>query len=298
MVSTGRNAYRGEATRTLIRRKSLLTIIPSAPQNPHIKGLRIAAMRKNMASRLVTPIVYDQSTIEALATCRAYLEQAEDYIDGKGDALPDPTPLLEARFPTSGILRGYSVERTKGLSWPTVSAKIIDAVAKKPRFFDPWYFVVMLLLELPGGRFIQAKMKYQRYAYVALAGRTISPNYVLRRIVVNTPIWADTLEGKHRDGGHYDYRRVTLRWSSKGAVRTLGKPTRSKSSSRGDAVKFAVELFEEQLTAHHGSPRPGRPDKLPGLDLTALDYEKLLWVALYIADAMHEKYLRLRAGNA
>ncbi|WP_157644530.1 hypothetical protein [Bradyrhizobium sp. WSM2793] len=298
MVSTGRRAYRSEAKRKLIRRKFFLTFIPSSPRNPHIKKLRITTMRKKMPSRPVTTIVYDQSAIDALAACKTYLEQAEDYIHDKRNLLPDPTPLLEARFPTSSILPGHAIERTKGLSWPTISAKIVDAVAKKPRFFDPWYFVVMLLLELPGGRVILAKSKNQEYAYAAYAGRTVVPNFYLRRIVVNTPIWADTKEGKHVDGAHYDYRRVTLHWISKDAVRKLGRLTRRKSSNREAAVKFAVELFKEQLAAHHGGPGLGHPDKLPGLDLTALDYEELLWVALFIADAMHEKYLRLRARNA
>lgn len=249
-----------------------------------------------MPPRSITPIEYDQSAVEALAACVTYLQQAEDYLHDERDLLPDLTPLLEARFPTTGILAAHAVDKTKGIAWPTVSAKIRDAVATRPRFFDPWYFVVMLLLELPGGRFILAKVKYQQYAYAALAGRAISPSFFLRRIVVNTPIWADTKEGQHREA-HYDYRRVTLHWTSKNAVRTLGKPTRGKSRNRESAVKFAIDLFEEQLTAHHGPPRAGRPDKLPGLDLSVLDYEKLLWVALYIADAMHEKYLRQRAGN-
>ncbi|MDA9539508.1 hypothetical protein ACM41_25755 [Bradyrhizobium sp. CCBAU 21362] len=242
-------------------------------------------------------IEYDQSAIDALAACMTYLQEAEDYIDGKRAALPDPQRLLQARFPTSTILSASAIDRAKGVSSPTISAKIVDSVAKRHRYFDPWYFVVMLLLELPGGRFILAKSKFQEYAYVAYAGRTIQPNFYLRRIVVNTPIWADTLEGKHSDGAHYDYRRTTLHWISKDAVRTLGKPTRRKSSNREAAVKFAVDLFEEQVIAHHGRNKSGPVEKLPGLDLTAMDYEKLLWVALYIADGVHEKHLRLRAGN-
>ncbi|MCK1508399.1 hypothetical protein [Bradyrhizobium sp. 18] len=242
-------------------------------------------------------IKYGQSAIDALAACIAYLQEAEDYIDGKRASLPNAEPLLEARFPTSTILSASAIDRAKGVSWPTISAKISDSVATKHRYFDPWYFAVMLLLELPGGRFILAKSKHQEYAYAAYAGQTVQPNFYLRRIVVNTPSWADTKEGKHSDGAHYDYRRTTLHWISKNAVRTLGKPTRRKSSNRETAVKFAVELFEKQLIAHHSRNESGRTDKLPGLNLAALDYEKLLWVALYIADGMHEKYLRLRAGN-
>lgn len=251
-----------------------------------------------MPPQPVTAIAYEQSAVEALAACMAYLKETEEYIHDKRQELPDPTPLLKARFPTTGLLPAHSVDKTKGVSWPTISARIADAVATKPRFFDPWYFVVMLLLELPGGRFILAKSKHQEYAYAAYAGRTVAPSFYLRRIVVNTPIWADTKEGKHHKGAHYDYRRVTLHWISKDAVRTLGKPTRRKSSNRESAVKFAGELFEEQLKAHFGGPGPERPDRLPNLNLTALNYEKLLWVALYIADAMHEKYLRSKAGNA
>ncbi|MHC2531859.1 hypothetical protein [Bradyrhizobium diazoefficiens] len=244
-----------------------------------------------MTKQRVAPIEYDERAKQALDSCIAYLEEAETYVQGDTDSLPDPTPLLTARFPTSTILGATFEESAKDYQWPTISAKIVDRKAESARHFDPWYFVVMLLLELPGGRFIYDRSKKSQYFYAAYAGWNKKENFYLRRIVVDTPIWADTKEGKHRKGAHYDYRRATLHWICKDVVRTLGRKTRSTSSNREGAIRFAVALFRKQLAAHQGARI------LPGLKLTAAKYEQLLRIALHIADATQERYLLGLAGK-
>ncbi|WP_340672095.1 hypothetical protein [Bradyrhizobium ottawaense] len=246
-----------------------------------------------MAKMRVKPIEYGQTANDALAACKNYLQEAEQYIQGDRKSLPDPTPLLTARFPSSSLLEAKAKDGVDGLAWPTIAAKIVDRMAKSDRFFDPWYFAVLLLLELPGGRIVLNRSNHQQYFYAAYAGSNAKENFYLRRIVVNTPIWADTQEGRHRDGAHYDYRRATLHWVCKDVVRTLGKKTRTVSSNREGAIRFAVKLFKQQLAAHGLSPR----SRLPGLELTAQDYERLLSIALYIADAMHEKHLVAKSRN-
>lgn len=251
-----------------------------------------------MSRRSVAPIQYDESALTALSACRTYLEEAAAYVQGEKDSLPDPAPLTTARFPRTSILKANALEGTKDFRWPTIAAKIEDRKATSDRYFDPWYFVVMLLMEIPGGRFVYDRSKGGKYFYAAYAGSNAKENFYLRRIIVNTPIWADTREGKHRGETHYDYRRPTLHWIFKDVVRTLGQETRSVSSNREGAIRFAVGLFKQQLAAHHGSRRPTNKSKLPGLALTAAEYEKLLGIALHIADAMHEKYLLVRASES
>ena len=243
-----------------------------------------------MTGQRVAPIEYDARAKETLDACIAYLQEAEGFVQGDRKSLPDPMPLLTSRFPTSTILEATYEEGAKDFRWPTISAKIEDRKAETPRHFDPWYFVVMLLLELPGGRFIYDRSKKSQYFYAAYAGPSKRDNFYLRRIVVDTPIWADTKEGKHRAGAHYDYRRATLRWVCKDVVRTYGQKTRLTSSNREEAVRFAVTLFKKQLSAH-------RARTLPGLKLTAAKYDQLLRIALHIADATQEKYLLGMAGK-
>src|SRR5262249_4251614 len=135
------------------------------------------------------------------------------------------------------------------------------------RYFDPWYFVIMLLLELPGGRlrYDISKKKYHYLAYAGPVGK--EGNHYLRRIIANTSSRADTRE--KGEGVHYDYRRATLTKTAKKSIRQAGQETRPTSRVREDAIQFAIELFRRQLK--------GRDSKAPlVLNLNAKTYEKLL----------------------
>ncbi|MCK1475014.1 hypothetical protein IVB27_09430 [Bradyrhizobium sp. 197] len=237
-------------------------------------------------------IEYDQSARETLAACIAYLKEAGAYQQGKRRTLPDASRIVRSRFPASSILQSDLVPEARGLPLPAVSAVIHDPTAesgkaRSNRYFDPWYFVVMLLMEIPGGRFRfdWSKRKYLYLAYAAPG--TKEGNFYLRRIVANTPALADTREQK--DGGHYDYRRATLRWVYKDVVRAMGQDTRRKARVRESAIQFAVELFKRQLAAH--GKRPTRASKMPGLNVTLGGYEELLRYAVDLADAVHERFL-------
>ncbi|MET4219414.1 hypothetical protein ABIB00_004635 [Bradyrhizobium sp. LB14.3] len=237
-----------------------------------------------MSKQSAEPLRYDQNVRDALEACMKYLQESAEYVEGARKELPDPVTLLSARFPSSLILPANSIDKAKDRVWPTISAKLVDKTVKNFRYFDPWYFNVMLLLELSGGRFVYDKSNLGQYVYVAFAGSNSRKNFSLRRIVANTPAWAVTEEGAGK-AAHYDYRRVTLHWLCKNLLRLSGKKTKQISSDRGTVVRFAVDLF--QKATRQGVHPSG---------LTAAVYEELLWTALYIADAVHEKYLRSRAG--
>jgi hypothetical protein len=223
------------------------------------------------------------------------LKEAAAYVQGKRETLPDASRIVSARFPQTSILDANLVEEARGLRWPTIEAVIEDRSAstgevRSKRYFDPWYFVAMLLMEIPGGRFRFDRSNKQAYFYVAYAGPNgREGNFYLRRIVANTPPWADTREGGDKGGAHYDYRRPTLKWVLKDVVKAMGQDTRRVSRVRDGVVRFAAQLFHRQMAAHSGK-RVTRASKMPGLNLSLAAYEELLGYALYVADAVHEKF--------
>ncbi|MFK4643924.1 hypothetical protein ABIF96_002498 [Bradyrhizobium ottawaense] len=253
-----------------------------------------------MPKKNSTPLIeYDESARETLAACLAYLKEEVAYVQGKRKKPPDASRIVRARFPASSILEAEFVPEARGLPLPAIAAVIEDPSAeagksRSKRYFDPWYFVVMLLLEIAGGRFRfdWSKQKYLYVAYAGPGGR--QGNFYLRRIVANTPALADTREQK--DGGHYDYRRATLRWVYKDVVRAMGQNTRRTARVRESAILFAVTLFKRQLVAH--GKRATRASKMPGLDITLGAYEELLRYALDLADAVHERVLLEGRGDA
>jgi hypothetical protein len=97
-----------------------------------------------VASKSRVPVIeYDEKSVAALAACREYLEEAETFLDGAGPP-PDPYCLIGARFPFSTIreVRCDGADQY-ALGWPFVAAIVDDPVAKRERYFDPWYFAAM-----------------------------------------------------------------------------------------------------------------------------------------------------------
>jgi hypothetical protein len=153
---------------------------------------------------------------------------------------------------------------------------------RKERYFDPSYFVTMLLMELSGGRFRFDRSKYKGYFFLAFAGPGKEGNHYLRRTILNAPPGVDVRQIRQTADGHYDYRKNTLRRIAKRIVKITGQKTRARGRGREDAVAFAVELFKRQAAANDSA-------LLPALDLSEPEYESLLRKSLLLADAMGEK---------
>jgi hypothetical protein len=226
-----------------------------------------------------------------LAYCRDNLKQAEDYIRGDRTELPDPSKIARARFSPTTIGKGrYTGKDRLERGTPFIAAKIHDDSRPleegSERYFDPWYFVAMLLLELPAGRFHYDRSKVDRqrgkaYWYLAYIGPfTKEGNHYLRRIIAETSASADTREKKRAKDSHYDYRRATLSPVAKSRVRAMGQETRSLSRTRDDAIKFSIQLFDRQI---------GKGGKLPRLEIDRSQYEVLLRKAFSLADRITEK---------
>jgi hypothetical protein len=250
-----------------------------------------------MPKKSSTPLIeYDHTAREAFAACLDYLKEAAAYVQGKRETLPDASRIVSARFPQSSIMAANLLEEARGLRWPAIEAVVEDRSAppgevRSNRYFDPWYFVAMLLMEIAGGRFRFDRSNRQRFFYLAYAGPVgREGNFYLRRIIANTPPWADTHEGEGKGGAHYDYRRPTLSWALKDVVKAMGKDTRRISRVREAAVQFAVQLFNRQMVLQSGGKRVTRASKMPGLNVSPAAYQELLGYALYVADAVHEKF--------
>src|SRR6516164_8267307 len=96
------------------------------------------------AKRIV--IKYDEQSVSALRACREYVEQASAFLAGHGE-FPSPLDISTSRFPSSSFERVRSGKDEIG---SYIAAVIHDrpttGEGSNERFFDPWYFTVMLLL--------------------------------------------------------------------------------------------------------------------------------------------------------
>jgi hypothetical protein len=219
----------------------------------------------------------------ALKVCREYLKEAQEFAAGHRTQPPDVSKLVSARFPQSSIRAArYGVDSRS----PYIAAVIEDRDApeeeRSERFFDPWYFVPMLLMELPGGRFRFDRSKGAKYFYLAYAGPDGNEgNHYLRRIIVNTSRLADTRQKARSKEAHYDYRRAALKEVDKRVIEAMGQETLSPSRTREDAIKFAIGIFKRQLNSRQ---------RLLAVDMSPREYESLLRTAFNVADAIHDKY--------
>jgi hypothetical protein len=231
----------------------------------------------------VPEIAYDAKSRAALTACREYLRQADVFLKADGE-MPDPSGLAEARFPLSTI---HKARHGKDKFWPFIAAVLHDVDApeeeRNERKFDPWYFAAMRLMELPGGRFVFDRSQGRKFYYLAyVAPQTKEGRHYLRRIIANPSPRGDVRQDKSIKSTHHDYRRITLKATSKDEVwDQLGQETRGSSKTRQDAIRFAVDLFDQQLNG---------TDNL--LDLSREEYEQLLLKAFAVADRMHLEWER------
>jgi hypothetical protein len=256
------------------------------------KAKRAGAVPVVVASKSRVPVIeYDEKSAAALAACRAYLAEAQEFLEGRRGELPNARDLIDARFPLSTIREA----RCDGadlyeLGWPFVAAIIDDPMATRERYFDPWYFAAMRLLEVPGGRFIfgrsnRSKSLSYRFYLAYVGSRTKEGLHYVTRIIFNPSPRSDVRQ--MRD--HHDYRRVTLQAIPKKEVwDELGQETRGRSRLREDAIRSAIKLFERQLNDKN---------KVPVLNLSRHEYDQLLHRAFNVADRMHEKWLTERRAE-
>jgi hypothetical protein len=232
------------------------------------------------------------STVEALKACQKYEAEAKDWLDGRREELPDPAILISTKFPLSTIPAARCGEER---GEPFIAAVIKDINApdeeRSERYFDPWYFAAMRLMELSGGRFHFARSKGAKYFYLTYIGpEKKEGNYSLRRMIVNPSPLADIRQTSNADGAHYDYRRSALKATAKSVVRENGQLTRSSSSGRAEAIRFAAELFKVQ--SQDGV-------LASSLNLRTSEYEQLLQTAFDLADRIHaELATRLQGQQA
>jgi hypothetical protein len=213
----------------------------------------VCKQEKSMPPKRDIPLLkYDEEAVAALTACREYLEEAKEFLESRREELPDPSDIAEARFPGSAIVKARHQGDDKfNRERPFIAAVIKDrdaqAEQRSERYFDPWYFVTMVLMELPGGRFHFDRSKHGRYFYLAYVGPEAKEGrYSLLRIIANASSSADTRQGRRKDA-HYDYRRATLKQTAKKSIRQSGQKTRSSSRGREEAIQFAIELFKRQL---------------------------------------------------
>lgn len=204
--------------------------------------------------------------------CREYVKQAESFLAGSRNALPDFRPVCEMPLPNSTLCNPHLNDQERlGKPFPNVAFRVPDLVAANERFGDPWYFIAMRLLELSSGRFLLKRSKRNEKFYLVFAGPVLmNPAHSLLRFIAKPSPYQDVRQGLD----HHDYRRVTLRLIGKDMVRETGQKARRASFVREDAIKFAVGLFRE-----HGPQ---------GTDLNADEYERLLRAVLAVADRIHE----------
>jgi hypothetical protein len=206
------------------------------------------------------------------------MERASAFLAGLGE-FPSPIHISGSQFPSSSFERVHSAKDEIG---SYIAAMIHDRPStgegSNERFFDPWYFTPMLLLELPGAHFKLSWSK-REYLYITYVARKRSQRpHFLRRIIANPSAYQDVRNIEGVGAGHYDYRRLTLKIVSKGQIQRQGQETRAPSQTREHAIQFALELFDE---------RKNDSDSLAVLELDRTEYEQLLRGAFDVADKIY-----------
>lgn len=193
---------------------------------------------------------------------REYLSQAEEYLNCGRTELPDSNLLL-ACIPTKSILNMKIGHDETGL---LAAVTIKHKEARTPRLFDPWYFVVLLVLEISGARLRfhsnRSDANASKHFYLAVVAPQKRKGIIrVLRIVANSAV--EDITGQ-LPGNHRDYRRATLNnrpWS-KGSRPANGRQT---------AIALAIKLFRQRSACC----------------LTLEEYEQLLHKAFDIADRLH-----------
>jgi hypothetical protein len=236
-----------------------------------------------MTNRKFPILEYGKDGAAALEACRDYLSNGLSFLNDKAD-LPDTAAISQTRFHGQALRPHLLTEmgdvQGRAIVVPMMDPK--DRASTHDRHFDPWYFAAMRLFELPGGGFLLRPSKLTYYHVRYASPTNVGSGHQLSRIVANTPFWADTTHGGPLEKPYRDYRRASLQWSSKSDIKQLGLETRSISSERLDAIRFAAGLFKQQLE--------GREPK-DCLGLRPSSYQRLLAASLHIADAVNEKLL-------
>jgi len=251
-------------------------------------------MRKQMAVKLE----YGEHQRELLKRINRYLAEVRIELNqGRPLRLPDIGPVIDSVLPPwSGITRARSTgaDRFK-LGWDFVAATFAqrpNAKEGSERYFDPLYFVVLLLMTLAGGAFRHKRTKdipgeperwLLEYGGVGPIG---TPHQVLRTINNPRP-GREVRQNAHptapKSESHYDLRRLTLYALSKPVIRKAGQLTRTKGlRTQDDAITRATGLFQEQLDLNGTNML---------LDMDAQAYERLLRDALGIADNVYSATL-------
>jgi hypothetical protein len=164
-----------------------------------------------------------------LASLDSYLKQAEAYVDGHRNALPDPELICSSGpFLDGGSI--LSATPNEDQFGPRLDARIKhpghDEIGdqRSPRHFDPFYFAPFPLLELSGVPLIWHEAMQKEWLYFRLmcetpSGHPAQGGITVARVVCDTPAGLETFRPKGTERWakltHYDFRRAAFAFSTR-----------------------------------------------------------------------------------
>jgi hypothetical protein len=225
-----------------------------------------------------------------------------------GSVLPDLAAILNARVIGSLIGRARCTGNNHADRGPFITASFDDPAGldeKREKYFDPWWFPALLLMEVSGAYLVLHRSKDEKrarpessappfgYYYLMVRWRG-DQGVMLNRIITNVPsrrsaVWKDRWLLKH----HYrDYRSEVFTRPTRSEEQGKGLKVHSAATPYGGRKKLLDHLpvlFDARVKASEGSTAAIG-------DMTTQGYMELVHRALKVADRIDAK-LRLACGE-
>lgn len=230
--------------------------------------------------------MYSPLGVKGFRACLRFLDEAERYLSGRRKTLPTLTKVLRDAVP-HGAIREAAIA-------PDGSVNVVFEDAdrneeRKPRKFDPLYFVALLLLTVPGGSFrfndsskgkSEGKVPEDRRLFLSF-GRGANQNIRLLRIIYDASpgFQIHRIHSAENRRFHYDHRKSVLKEVGDQEVRNAKRRARHSDRGRNHAIETACKHLELRLAQNAAA--------LSNLKLNSESFRSLLQRAFRLADKLH-----------
>lgn len=271
---------------------------------PTIASRPFRRVGRGIAGDPIYPVLGERGA----CACLKYYEDALRFLRGEADEPPSLEAVRSAAIPHGPIfeLSLQDSEATPDVFGPKVYVWIEDAdrmeelFDRSPRWLDPEYVPVLLLLVAAGGslRFNDSTSRKdkngvatppEKRRFFLAFGRGAEQNIRLLRIIADAPEGSQVHRRTQKSDPnfHYDHRKNCLEFKSDDSVIQSGRPAGYSGKGREAAIEAAGEHFE-RAAERHGPPA------LRHIADSPASFRELLGRCFEIADRLHAEQTRRR----
>jgi hypothetical protein len=246
---------------------------------------------------------------DAVVECRNYYERGLLFLNGEVREPPCLEPVILSALPHGPIFDISAPEASevldefgpKALVWIMDDDRPKERYKRNPRWFDPEYVPVLLLLVAPGGslRFNDSTPQKDKNGvptrpdkrrFFVSFGRAQEQNIRLLRVIADAPTGHQLRRHKIKSDRkyHYDHRKSRLYLVRDETSVKSGKPAGYSAKGREAAIYAAVEHFKT------ASKRRGEA-ALRHIADSPVSFEELLRHCFEVADRLHTEQTRRRS---